>query len=50
MDNGDGKGEQWLEDFTTALRQELPAGQYLLTHAREYLQIVSSLSEATNLA
>lgn len=35
MNIGDGSGEQWLEDFTTALREELPAGQYLLTHARK---------------
>jgi len=28
-----GKAEKWLSDFTTALRKQLPAGQYILTHA-----------------
>lgn len=36
MDKRDGSAEQWLITFTQALRQELPQGQYLLTHAREY--------------
>lgn len=36
MDAGDGKAEQWLITFTTALRAELPQGDYILTHAREY--------------
>lgn len=33
MNKGDGKAEQWIIDFTTALRTELPQGQYILTHA-----------------
>ncbi|KIK54156.1 glycoside hydrolase family 18 protein [Collybiopsis luxurians FD-317 M1] len=33
MSANDGKAEQWLVDFTTALRAELPQGQYILTHA-----------------
>jgi len=28
-----GKAEKWLSDFTIALRKQLPAGQYILTHA-----------------
>lgn len=30
---GDGKAEQWLIDFTKALREQLPASDYILTHA-----------------
>ena len=33
MDKGDGSAEQWLADFTTAIRSQLPQGQYILTHA-----------------
>ncbi|KIM90462.1 glycoside hydrolase family 18 protein [Piloderma croceum F 1598] len=33
MDAGDGKAEVWLITFTKALRQQLPQGQYILTHA-----------------
>ncbi|KAM5534675.1 hypothetical protein V8D89_011687 [Ganoderma adspersum] len=33
MDKGDGSAEQWLADFTTAIRSQLPKGQYILTHA-----------------
>lgn len=36
MNAGDGKAEQWLIAFTTALRAELPQGEYILTHAREF--------------
>ena len=35
MNRGDGTAENWLADFTTALRDSLPQGQYILTHARE---------------
>lgn len=31
---GDGKAEAWLTTFTQQLRDQLPAGQYLITHAR----------------
>ncbi|PFH51616.1 glycoside hydrolase family 18 protein [Amanita thiersii Skay4041] len=30
---GDGKAEAWVANFTRALRAELPAGTYILTHA-----------------
>ncbi|KAJ4489052.1 glycoside hydrolase superfamily [Lentinula lateritia] len=33
MNKADGKAEQWLIDFTNALRTDLPQGQYILTHA-----------------
>lgn len=33
MDKENGKAEQWLIDYTKALRAELPSGQYILTHA-----------------
>ncbi|KAJ4474881.1 putative chitinase [Lentinula aciculospora] len=33
MNKADGKAEQWIIDFTNALRKELPQGQYTLTHA-----------------
>lgn len=39
MDKRDGTAEKWLITFTQALRQQLPQGKYLLTHARK---IVSS--------
>jgi len=31
--NDNGKAEKWLSDFTTQLRKQLPAGQYIITHA-----------------
>ncbi|KAI5895428.1 glycoside hydrolase family 18 protein [Schizophyllum commune H4-8] len=33
FDKGDGSGENWLIDFTTQLRSDLPAGDYIITHA-----------------
>ncbi|KIJ57853.1 glycoside hydrolase family 18 protein [Hydnomerulius pinastri MD-312] len=33
MNAEDGSAETWLETFTTALRAQLPQGQYILTHA-----------------
>ncbi|KAF9454330.1 glycoside hydrolase family 18 protein [Macrolepiota fuliginosa MF-IS2] len=30
---GDGRAEQWLTDFTRQLRNQLPQGQFILTHA-----------------
>jgi len=33
FDAGDGKAEQWLITFTQQLRSQLPAGQYIITHA-----------------
>ncbi|EGN97707.1 glycoside hydrolase family 18 protein [Serpula lacrymans var. lacrymans S7.3] len=33
FDAGTGAAEQWLGNFTTQLRTQLPQGQYLLTHA-----------------
>lgn len=32
-----GLAEKWLITLTTELRKQLPQGQYILTHAREYL-------------
>lgn len=37
FDSGTGAAEQWLGNFTTQLRTQLPQGQYILTHARELL-------------
>lgn len=31
-----GTAEAWLTTFTEALRQQLPQGQYILSHARAY--------------
>ncbi|KAG1869320.1 glycoside hydrolase family 18 protein [Suillus tomentosus] len=36
FDAGTGAAEQWLGNFTTQLRTQLPQGQYILTHAREF--------------
>ncbi|KZT18638.1 glycoside hydrolase family 18 protein [Neolentinus lepideus HHB14362 ss-1] len=33
FDAGDGSAENWLISFTTELRKQLPAGDYILTHA-----------------
>ena len=33
MNRGDGAAEKWVSDFTTTLRQTLPQGQYILSHA-----------------
>ncbi|EPQ57162.1 glycoside hydrolase [Gloeophyllum trabeum ATCC 11539] len=33
INKGDGKAEQWLIDFTTQLRSQLPASDYIITHA-----------------
>jgi hypothetical protein len=33
MDAKDGHAEKWLIDFTKALRKELPAPQFILSHA-----------------
>ncbi|KAJ3483843.1 hypothetical protein NLI96_g6047 [Meripilus lineatus] len=33
MRAGNGKAEQWLISFTKQLREQLPAGQYIITHA-----------------
>jgi chitinase len=33
FDAGTGAAEQWLGNFTTQLRTQLPQGQYILTHA-----------------
>ncbi|KAH9940688.1 glycoside hydrolase [Amylocystis lapponica] len=33
IDKSDGAAEKWVSDFTTALRKDLPQGQYILTHA-----------------
>ena len=35
MGKEDGKAEEWLSRFTKALREQLPRGEYILTHARE---------------
>lgn len=32
-----GKAEQWLISFTKQLRSKLPAGKYIITHARTCL-------------
>jgi hypothetical protein len=47
MDAGDGRAEQWLIDFTKALRSELPQGRYILTHAR--MSICIALSKGLTL-
>lgn len=33
INNGSGEAEQWLINFTSALRSHLPSGQYFITHA-----------------
>ena len=33
MDKSDGAAEAWLVQFTQALRQKLPQGQFILSHA-----------------
>ncbi|KAM5537760.1 hypothetical protein V8D89_008528 [Ganoderma adspersum] len=33
INRGDGAAEKWVSDFTRTLRQTLPQGQYILTHA-----------------
>ncbi|KAI0788759.1 glycoside hydrolase family 18 protein [Abortiporus biennis] len=33
FDAGDGKAEQWLISFTQQLRAQLPAGEFIVTHA-----------------
>lgn len=37
MNLGNGSAEQWLATFTQSLRQTLPVGQFIVTHARECL-------------
>lgn len=37
MNKGDGHAEAWLITFTQTLRNALPQGQYILTHARKLL-------------
>jgi chitinase len=39
INKGDGSAENWLITFTTQLRANLPAGQYIITHAREFYNI-----------
>ena len=36
MDRGDGSAEAWIATFTQQLRSQLPKGQFILSHAREY--------------
>ncbi|KAK0501349.1 hypothetical protein EDD18DRAFT_1328339 [Armillaria luteobubalina] len=43
FDAGDGKGEQWLADFTTQLRVTLPKDSYILTHAHKRLALPYTL-------
>ncbi|KAJ7446690.1 glycoside hydrolase family 18 protein [Mycena latifolia] len=43
FDAGDGKAEAWLISFTTQLRTILPQGTYIITHARGYLKVHSSV-------
>ena len=33
MNKGDGAAEKWVTTFTQTLRQTLPKGQFILTHA-----------------
>ena len=35
MQLADGKAEEWLITFTSALRKQLPQGKYIITHARK---------------
>lgn len=37
FDGSSGSAVTWLESFTKQLRVKLPQGQYLLTHAREFV-------------
>ena len=43
MDKGDGSAESWLATFTQQLRTQLPQGQFILSHAREYITIFVSI-------
>ena len=43
MDAQNGSAENWLISFTQQLRNQLPAGQYIITHARQYLRIMCRL-------
>ena len=38
-----GAAENWLVSFTKTLRGALPAGQYLITHAREYSRLTEKI-------
>jgi hypothetical protein len=35
INSGDGRAEAWIIALTKTLREQLPAGQYLITHARK---------------
>lgn len=35
MNAQDGKAEEWVSTFTKTLRQTLPQGKYIVTHARK---------------
>lgn len=41
MDSGNGKAEEWIISFTTQLREQLPVGKYIVTHARTCLSFFS---------
>ena len=41
-----GTAEAWLISFTTQLRSQLPAGQYIITHARGSRNILIRTIEA----
>lgn len=41
FDGSSGSAVTWIESFTRQLRVNLPQGQYLLTHAREFIDTVS---------
>ena len=41
MDKGDGSAEAWIATFTRQLRSQLPAGQFILSHAREFSGLAS---------
>ena len=41
-----GTAEAWLITFTQQLRSQLPAGDYIITHAREYCKSTSTLGRS----
>jgi len=43
MNAGTGAAEQWLITFTQVLRAALPSGQYIITHARTLISVITKL-------
>lgn len=40
FDSGTGSAENWLISFTTQLRSQLPAGEFIITHARKGAELL----------